>query len=70
LGFDANRSNPSRRETCCPANAVTPVASRLSLTTKSEAMKSNAGSPKSCEGPIQVDRHRQAVGDEHDGDRR
>jgi hypothetical protein len=38
----------------CPANAVTPVASRLSLTTKSEAMKSNAGSPKPSEGRIQV----------------
>jgi len=40
------RLSPTRATSCCPAQAVTPVASRLSLTTKSAAMKSTAGSPK------------------------
>ena len=33
------------RDQCCPAQAVTPVASSASLTTKSDAMKITVGSP-------------------------
>lgn len=40
------RRVPARRVTWLPAQAVTPVASSASLTTKSEAMKRTTGSPK------------------------
>ena len=36
---------PARVTSCWPAHAVTPVASRPSLTTKSAAMKTITGSP-------------------------
>ena len=39
------RPVPARVITCLPAQAVTPVASSASLTTKSPAMKSTVGSP-------------------------
>ena len=38
--------SPTRATSCCPAHAVTPVASSDSLTTKSDAMKITVGSPK------------------------
>src|SRR5262249_2763048 len=40
------RLSATRATSSSPAHAVTPVASRLSLTTNSEAMKITAGSPK------------------------
>ena len=40
------RSVPPRAISCCPAQAVTPVESRASPTTKSVAMKMTVGSPK------------------------
>ena len=39
------RLSPARAISCCPAHAVTPVASSAALTTKSAAMKSTVGSP-------------------------
>jgi hypothetical protein len=39
------RPVPARPTTCWPAHAVTPVASRASLTTNSVAMKITVGSP-------------------------
>ena len=38
--------SPERATSSCPAQAVTPVASSASETTKSEAMKITVGSPK------------------------
>ena len=45
---DQNRAplSPARVMSSCPAQAVTPVASSASLTTKSVAMKITVGSPK------------------------
>ena len=40
------RLSPAFAISSCPAQAVTPVASSASLTTKSEAMKITVGSPK------------------------
>ena len=41
-----DRLSPTRATSCCPAHAVTPVASSDSLTTNSAAMNSTVGSPK------------------------
>ncbi len=40
------RLSPAFASSCCPAHAVTPLASRASATTKSDAMNRIVGSPK------------------------
>ena len=80
----ASGCRPRRAISCWPAQAVTPVASSASLTTKSDAMKITVGSPKppsACSRsrtpvaqsdsatPIATTADRQPVPDEH-GDRR
>ena len=40
------RRRPPRSMTCWPTQAVTPVESRASLTTKRQAMNTTVGSPK------------------------
>ena len=66
---------PSRAISCCPAQAVTPVESSASPTTKSVAMKMTVGSPKpasACgevEDAGQPQRDRDADGDDAQGNR-
>ena len=45
---------PPRLMTCWPAQVVTPVESRASLTTNSEAMKRTVGSPKPAKASCKV----------------
>ncbi len=50
------RFSPPRLITCCPAQAVTPVESRDSETTKRAAMNSTTGSPKPARAWLRVSR--------------
>ena len=48
------RLSPARAISCCPTQAVTPVASRASLTTKRVAMKMTEESPKPARAWLRV----------------